>query len=277
MNLIGRLVAVSRPRFWFYLAGPVLVGLVFGIDRIDALVQPLAIALIAYFLFPANLFLYGVNDVFDADVDLFNPKKTGREIRYTGERTTRIAILVSIGLGVATVAITRPMAWPWFFAFFLLGASYSIPPVWFKRRPLLDSISNGLYILPGVGAYVAVADALPPLEIIAGAWLWTMGMHTFSAIPDIQPDRRAGIQTTATVLGPRRSLAYCFGCWALAAVAFALVDSRGGFILALYPVLILGIARAEIAVHRAYWWFPTINVAVGALFTVYGLVLLVYG
>jgi len=84
MSTLVRLLRLSRPRFWLYLAGPVLVGLSFGADAIADLAAPLSLALVAYFLLPANVFLYGVNDVFDADVDRENPKKDEKEVRYRG-------------------------------------------------------------------------------------------------------------------------------------------------------------------------------------------------
>jgi 4-hydroxybenzoate polyprenyltransferase len=94
-----------------------------------------------------------------------------------------------------------------------------------------------------------------------------MGMHTFSAIPDIEPDRAAGIRTTATMLGESRTLAYCFGCWLAAAVVFGLVDVRLGLVLAAYPLMVLGVGLSSVAVDRAYWWFPALNTAVGTLLT----------
>jgi 4-hydroxybenzoate polyprenyltransferase len=98
-----------------------------------------------------------------------------------------------------------------------------------------------------------------------------MAMHTFSAIPDIGPDRRAGIRTTATVLGERRTLAYCGVCWLLAAGAFGLLDVRAGALLLLYPLLAAGVAETDISVSRAYWWFPAVNTLVGMVLTLGGL------
>jgi 4-hydroxybenzoate polyprenyltransferase len=104
-----------------------------------------------------------------------------------------------------------------------------------------------------------------------------MAMHTFSAIPDVEPDRAAGIETTATRLGERWTYAYCAACWALAAVAFGLLDVRLGALLAVYPVAVVLVARSSIDVSRAYWWYPAINTAVGALVTMGGLWRLAYG
>ena len=65
----GYVLRMSRPRFWPYLAGPVVVGVAYAAASTAELFAPVAVALFVYFLLPANVFLYGVNDVFDADVD----------------------------------------------------------------------------------------------------------------------------------------------------------------------------------------------------------------
>jgi 4-hydroxybenzoate polyprenyltransferase len=265
------LLTLSRPRFWLYLAGPVLVGLAYAATMPADLVDPVPVAFVAYFLVPANVYLYGVNDVFDRDVDAANPKKSGREARFSGDRWVVGVVALAGALLVPVAAVTPAIAWPYLGAYAILATEYSAPPLRFKTTPFLDSASNGLYVLPGAAAYAAVAGAHPPVAAFAGAWLWTMAMHTFSAIPDIDPDREAGIRTTATALGERRTYGYCIACWTGAAAAFALVDVRLGALLAVYPVFTLGVARSSVAVDRAYWWFPILNTIVGAVLTAGGL------
>jgi 4-hydroxybenzoate polyprenyltransferase len=261
------LLILSRPRFWFYLAGPVVVGVAAAAETVPDLFLPVGFALFGYFLLPANVLLYGVNDIFDADIDTENPKKTEREARWQGGPAVVASVVASGLLAVPLFAIAPGAAWPWLAGFLLLAVEYSAPPARFKTTPLLDSLSNGLYILPGIAAYAAVAGSQPPALAVVGAWLWTMGMHTFSAIPDIDPDRRAGIRTTATWLGERRTYGYVAACWLAAAVAFAVVDPRLGALMAVYPVFVAWVAASSVAVDRAYWWFPALNTAVGTLFT----------
>lgn len=267
----------SRPRFWLYLAGPVLVGAVYGASQPADLVSPVVVVLFAYFLLPGNLFLYGVNDVFDADVDRTNPKKAGRERRYRGDRLTRVSVIASALLGLALVPVVPPQAVPWIVGFLVLGAAYSVPPIRLKIRPPLDSLSNGLYILPGAAAYAALAGTAPPLLAVVGGWLWTMAMHTFSAIPDVEPDRRAGIRTMATVLGTRYASVYTGLTWLLAAGVFAVLDLRLGAIFLVYPLLSAVIGLADVPTDRAYWWYPAINAAAGMALTFGGLWGLFYG
>ena len=265
------LLVLSRPRFWLYLAGPVAVGVTYGISDVSELFTPVTIGLAAYFLVPANVYLYGVNDVFDADIDEVNPKKSDREERWHGDRFVLAAVSLSAVAGLVTFAVTPTVAWPYLGGFFLLAAGYSAPPVRFKTTPLLDSVSNGLYILPGAAAYATVAGTHPPLFAFIGAWLWTMGMHTFSAIPDIEPDREAGIRTTATLLGAGRTYGYCGVVWAAAALSFAVVDVRLGALLGVYPVFVSWVAVSSVDVSRAYWWFPAVNTVVGTLLAMGGL------
>ena len=272
-----RLLRRSRPRFWLYLAGPVLVGAAYGADSVEELFGLPAVAMFAYFLLPANVYLYGVNDLFDADVDAENPKKEGREMRWSGDPAVLAAVVLS-GLGLlGLLALVPPVARPWLGGFLVLATAYSAPPLRLKTRPPHDSVSNGLYVLPGAAAYATLAGAHPPLLALVGGWAWTMGMHTFSAVPDIEPDRRAGIRTTATALGERATLLYCAACWLLAAAVFALLDVRAGVLLLLYPLLVAGIDAADVAVERAYWWYPAINTVVGMVLTLGGLWGVVHG
>jgi 4-hydroxybenzoate polyprenyltransferase len=271
------LLTLSRPRFWLYLAGPVIVGVTAAARSPPELFAPLAVGFFAYFLVPANLFLYGVNDVFDADVDAENPKKEGREARWQGGRTVVVTILVSGTLGLLLSAVSPAVAWPYLAGFFFLAVEYSAPPLRFKTTPFLDSLSNGLYILPGAAAFAALSGTHPPLPALVGAWLWTMGMHTFSAIPDIEPDREAGIRTTATVLGEERTYAYCGAAWLAAAVAFSVVDARVSLLLLAYPVVVFVLYWSEVPTERAYWWYPALNTLVGMVLTLGLLWRLLYG
>jgi len=277
-SFFGYLFWLSRPRFWLYLAGPVAVGVVYGATSVAEFFQPLSLALFAWFLVPANLFLYGVNDIFDIDIDETNPKKGegGREVRYTGDGLVVMVVYLAGAVGTLFgFALTTEGIYT-LAAFFALAVEYSAPPLRFKTTPFLDSLSNGLYVLPGVVAYVAIAGKSPPLLAVAGGWLWTMGMHTFSAVPDIEPDREAGIDTTATVLGERWTLVYCGAVWLAAAALMWLLHPFLGVVFGAYPVLTVLFVLSEVSLDRAYWWFPVINTAAGAVVTMGGVWVVLY-
>lgn len=272
---VGYLLWLSRPRFWFYLAGPVLLGVIYAAADPMDLVDPMAVALFAYFLIPANIFLYGINDAFDARADAHNLKKDGREVRYRNLLAVNVAVVLCGFMGLVFLPLLPRAGTVAMAGFLLLSLAYNAPPLRFKTTPFLDSVSNGLYVLPGVTAYVTVAGSFPPSAAVVGGWLWMMGMHTFSAIPDIGLDRAAGVRTTATLLGGRNGFRYCVAVWLLAALAFVTLHPALGVLLAVYPILAIGVSLLGVDVDRACWWVPALNAAVGVGLTIPGLWVLV--
>ncbi len=278
-SLLGYLFWMSRPRFWLYLAGPVVVGVVYAAGSSAEFFSLPAVLAFLYFLVPANVFLYGVNDIYDADVDEYNPKKDeeGREVRYSGDALVVMVVYLATATGVFLVPFLPITGLYALAGFYALGTQYSAPPLRFKTTPVFDSLSNGLYVLPGVVAYTAVAGQFPPVFAVVGGWLWTMAMHTFSAIPDIEPDREAGIRTTATVLGERGAMVYCGACWLAAAVVMALLHPFLGAVFAGYPLFVGTIRALDVDVDRAYWWFPVVNTLAGMVLTLGGIWVVTYG
>lgn len=269
------LLRISRPRFWLYLGGTYLVGFTAGTGRLADFGTPGFWAYLIYFLVPANLFLYGINDLFDEDTDRHNPKKGLQEHRLLSseKRTLAVAVATCAALGAALAVVFVPDSMTWaaratMLGFLALGAGYSLPPLRFKARPFLDFPSNVLYALPGVLGYLLVADKAPPVVAVVGAFAWTGAMHLFSAVPDIEADRAAELATTATELGARASLALCAALWLVAAwVAVTRIGAPLGWLACLYPLSAALLVARPAAVARAYWFFPLANAAAGfALF-----------
>lgn len=261
------LLAISRPRFWLYLAGTYLVGYTAGAASPAAFAAPGFWLHLLYFTLPANIFLYGVNDLFDADTDQHNAKKGTREHRLARpeRRAVAAAVAAAAALGLALAAAAP--SWPaqaFMLAFLVLGAGYSVPPLRFKARPGLDVASNVLYAMPGALGFVQAAGAWPPPAALAGAAAWTGAMHLFSAVPDIDADRAAGLSTAATVLGARAALLACAALWmAACAAAWAVAGPPLALVGAIYPAAAVALAARPSQVGRAYWAFPALNAAVG--------------
>ena len=89
-------------------------------------------------------------------------------------------------------------------------------------------------------------------------------MHLFSAVPDIEADRAAGLATSATVLGTRGSLAVCAVLWSMSCyAAWALVGIPVALPAAMYPSAAVAVAFRPDHVARAYWYFPALNALAG--------------
>jgi len=269
-NSLALLVATSRPRFWLYLGGTYLLGYTLGAASLNLFVDPRFFLHLFYFLFVANLLLYGVNDLFDADTDQFNEKKlTHEHLLMISERSVLIlALCLSGALSLGLVLFQGNWSAAGILvAFLFLAVFYSAPPLRFKARPVIDSASNVLYALPGIMGYYQTSGEFPTAPALVAAAAWSSSMHLFSAIPDIDADQKAGLITTAVVLGERYSLIACTLLW----LVFASIVLYSGLLwplslLALvYPAIPLFLLFKPVLIGRIYWRFAGLNGLVGFL------------
>lgn len=266
VNLRGalhRLLIHSRPRFWLYTAGPFLVGYGAGVEDLSQFAEPLFVYGMLYFLIFANIYLYGVNDLFDLDTDLLNPKKAGPERSAAGATRLLGASVAASALAAAPLALD-PTAAALVVLYLVLSASYSTPPLRLKARPFLDSYSNWLYIVPAALGYYLSSGSLPPAWVWAAGVAWTAGMHALSAVPDIEADRKAGVKTVAVALGPRGTMIFVVANWLVTALILTTRDPLLAPSL-LYPAIALYLTLRPHLVPTWYWHFPAINAVMGAL------------
>jgi len=264
------LLLISRWRFWLYLAGTYLIGYTSSASSCHSFEDWRFWLNIGYFTLPANLLLYGINDLFDSDTDTINPKKATKEVLL--DETKRKIVLQSLPfLALISIAIlviqTSAAASITMMVFLILTICYSTPPIRLKARPFLDSASNSLYACPLIIGYAQNTGKLPGVEIIAAAIFWTSAMHLLSAIPDINSDKAALLKTSATQLGTSGSLLVCAILWA-SCCAF-LWHNRlllpFSYLAAIYPLIpfMLLIFRKERLIEKVYWYYPILNGAAG--------------
>jgi 4-hydroxybenzoate polyprenyltransferase len=260
---------VSRPRFWFYLFGPYIVGLAAAMSTVNDLAHWRYLVFGLYFLFPANLLVYGLNDIFDYETDSLNQKKTDYEALVGPDKRKSLFLLIAaLNLPFILIAAAQfnVLAFAALQTFIFLSIFYSSPPIRAKTKPVLDAAFNILYIMPGVFAYALVTRQLPPAELIIAGGFWTAAMHAYSAIPDIEADKKAGLKTIATTFGAYGTLAICFGLYA--AAAFLSAKYLGITAVGLgsaYMILMLASVRSVQTgqIFKLYKAFPLINVAAG--------------
>jgi len=262
------LLKLSRPRFWIYLIGPVLLGSAAALTN-GGRWSWIAGLVLLVFTFPANLFIYGVNDIFDQETDALNPKKQGYETQLDPTKTKRILWVCLFGLIPALILFlflprTALIA---FLVFLFLGAFYSAPPIRAKAIPFLDAAFNVLYLVPALVAWYAFGGgAVNWFYVLAGA-AWCMAMHAYSAVPDIEADTKAGLRTIATVLGKQGTLLLCAFLYGVAAglVYWRLPGVIPLTLGALYVALMLKSVRTQSPeeLFRIYTWFPWVNTFVG--------------
>lgn len=282
---LSRLLRISRPRFWLYEVGTYAVGVAAALAYVSTngggAPTPLTFALILlfflYFLFPANLFIYGINDIHDYETDRLNPKKIAYETLVMPDEHAKLmriilatnmpfVLLAGILAGLGTVSWGACAA---FFVFLLCAWQYSAPPVRAKARPLFDSLfSAGHYVATGVFAYLlAGGNELSWVLVVAGM-AWAVAMHAYSAVPDIDADTESGIQTIATELGRDGTIILCLGLYLSAGILATIHTGFIALVLALVyaALMILSLrAKSEDALFALYAKFPLVNALAGAV------------
>ena len=222
---LKKLLLISRPISWPNTAYPfaaayLVTGGVFDILFIIATL---------YFVIPYNLLMYGVNDVFDYESDMRNPRKGGIE----GAREQKA--FHPVILWAATIANMPFIVYLLMFGSFAAGLvlafvvffviAYSLGGLRFKEIPVLDSITSSLHFV-GPMIYAMVLTGFSPsyLPYVVAFFLWGMASHAFGAVQDIIPDREGKLASIATVFGAR------FTTWLVFAMyvsASAIIMSQG--------------------------------------------------
>lgn len=204
--MIRELFVSSRPLSWVNTAFPFAAAYLLTTGRID-----LTFVLgTVFFLVPYNLAMYGINDVFDYESDLRNPRKGGVEGAVLDTRMHRPTIIASIVTTVPfvvyLVAIGPPLSWLVLAISLFAVVAYSAKGLRFKEKPFLDSVTSSThFVSPAVyGLVLAGAVFTPQLWALLGAfYLWGMASHAFGAVQDVTADREAQISSIATVIGAR--------------------------------------------------------------------------
>ena len=262
------LFRISRPRFWIYVFGPYIVGALAGAPNLGALLDWRVWVWGLFFLFPANLLIYGVNDIFDYETDRRNAKKTGYENLLLPAQYRKIGRAIAFFcLPFAPfLGFVPPNCWAALAAFLFFSIGYSAPPIRAKARPIWDSVFNVLYVCPGVFAFFLAGGQNFSWLLLLGAWAWAMAMHAYSAVPDISADKASDLSTVATFLGLHGTLGFCLGLYLFSAlVGFFALGWLALALGALYALLMIFSLRAnsEGGVMRLYRFFPLINTLAG--------------
>ena len=228
--MIRALLLSSRPLNWVNTAFPFAAAYFLTTGRID-----LTLVLgTVFFLIPYNLAMYGINDVFDYESDLRNPRKGGVEGALLDpgmHRPTIIAAIVTTVPFLAyLVAVGNPLSWLVLAVSMFAVVAYSAKGLRFKERPFLDSLTSSThFVSPAVyGLVLAGAVFTPQLWALLGAFfLWGLASHAFGAVQDVIADREGGISSIATVIGARSTVRVAVVAYLLGGVLLLFTEWPG--------------------------------------------------
>ena len=276
-STLRQLLGTSRPLSWINTAYPFAAAYLLAGGGIDA---ALLVGTV-FFLVPYNLLMYGVNDVFDHESDLRNPRKGGAEGIVLDRRVHRTTLWAA-GLGtlpfvVALMVLGDAASGALLLVVLAAVVGYSAPGIRLKERPGLDSLTSAVHFV-GPAAFGLVLAGGPvgatSVAALSAFLLWGMASHALGAVQDIGPDREAGIGSVATALGAARTVRLALGLYAAAG---ALMLTTGWptalagllvlpYLASAWPFRSLADDEAEQA-HRAWLRFLRLNLLSGFLLT----------
>lgn len=277
-------LASSRPISWINTAYPFAAAYLMSGGQVGVTF----VVLTVFFLVPYNLLMYGINDVFDYESDLRNPRKGGVEgvvlDRGLHRLTLWSAVLSTVPFLVVAVviAVTSPdvdvraclaaMA-----VSIAAVVAYSAPGLRFKERPVLDSITSSTHFVSPAVVGLAYAGANPSAAVwaaLAAFFGWGMASQAFGAVQDIEADRAGGIASVATVFGAARTVRLAMACY-LASALLMLGAGWPGALAAVVPLAYLvniagyrSLDDADCERSNAGWRrFLWLNIVAGFLIT----------
>lgn len=270
-----KLFKVSRPISWVNTAYPFAATyLVLG-GGFDALFFIGTL----FFLIPYNLLMYGINDVFDYESDIRNPRKNSIEGALEAKEfhptILWAAAIISLPFGVAIILLSPLHAAAIFVGVMFFVAAYSVKGLRFKEIPFLDSITSSIHFAGPMVYAIALTGFQPAAWPFAVAlFLWGIASHAFGAVQDVIPDREGKLASVATIIGARNTVRLSALLYAAAVLTIAL---QGGLSLIVALAGTLYIANVAPYLHitdatsgkanQGWRRFIWLNYIVGAIVT----------
>lgn len=271
-----KLFYVSRPVSWPNTAYPFAAGYLVSGGSFGWLF----VVGTLFFLIPYNLLMYGINDVFDYESDMQNPRKGSiegaREQKAFHPTIICASALLPVPFLAYLFAVGSVPANMTLVVLLFFVVAYSVKYLRFKEMPLLDSITSSIHFVgPLLYALVLTGSLAVGAPFIAAFFLWGMASHALGAVQDIVPDRKGGIHSIATALGAQKTMyfvllsyiaaIFIMGMQGMAATVISVVGLL--YVANILPFLRItdaGSARVNVAWRRFIW----LNLFVGFVVTV---------
>lgn len=208
---LKKLFWIARPVSWPNTAYPFAAAYLVSGGQLD-----LAFWIgVVFFLGPYNLLMYGINDVFDYESDIKNPRKGGiegmREQKVFHPTIVRGAIIANLPFIVYFLIIGNWLSRLTFLAVIFFVLAYSVAGLRFKEKAVLDAMTSSLHFVgPMLFALTLTGLTNSAWPFIIAFFLWGMASQAFGAVQDIIPDRAGSLQSIATVFGARWTVRIAF-------------------------------------------------------------------
>ncbi len=248
MDTIRVIFSSSRPISWVNTAFPYGLAYLLSGGSLDWLFW----VGVFFFLIPYNIAMYGINDVFDYESDIRNPRKGGVEGAVVAKKyhSTLLwaSVISTVPFLVALYAAGNLTSAAWLTLSVAAVIAYSAPVLRFKERPLLDAITSSIHFTSPalVGATITGENISGAFWLALGAFfLWGMASQILGAVQDVRADREAGLSSIATAMGARAATRLATIIYVVAAALVFMMPA---------PAWIVGIAALTYVVNAGRFW-----------------------
>lgn len=235
---VRELLVASRPVSWINTAYPFAAAYLMTTREMDVVL----IVGTLFFLIPYNLAMYGINDVFDYESDMRNPRKGGAHGAVLDRRLHTITLwaagILCIPFVVFLVIVGSALSWLILAASLFFVVFYSAPPLRLKEVPFADSLTSSIHFFSPAVYGLVLAGAVWTWQlaaVIVAFALWGIASHAFGAVQDVAADRAADISSIATAMGARWTVRFALFVYT-AAGAVMLATAWPGPLAALLAV-----------------------------------------
>ena len=242
-QLLQKMVVSSRPISWINTAFPFAAGYLATGGSPGSYFWVATL----YFLVPYNFLVYIVNDVYDYESDIQNPRKNSIEGGILPPSTHAFMLRVTIlfnAVFLVYLLLFGTLISNLLLIFIVFAAvSYSAPPLRLKEKPFFDSINSSLhFVTPLMLALLLTGWQQAYWPAVVAFFFWGCASHVFGAVQDIIPDREGKLASIATYLGARNTVRFSLILYVLSIICTAILGWPAIIVcapLVLYVLMVL--------------------------------------
>jgi len=197
---------ISRPGLWFATVWLYLLPT----SQMDVFESPQFWFGLLYVTFPLNFLVYGWNDIVDQETDAVNPRKN---TFWFGARGTeaqlaslpKVIVFVQLIFMIPFVYLEGIPMLILFAGLVLINWLYNLKKNGLRSRPPLELLCQIGYLLVAPFSILVNDTANLPWLTFGYLFLFAMQSHLIGEVMDIEPDRKSGRRTTATIIGMKNT------------------------------------------------------------------------
>lgn len=212
MRNLLTIIKVSRPVFWL---GPIFIFTAGFLASGSKEILNILLGFI-FITLPMGIIVYGLNDISDRESDKINDRKGGIEgyiLNVHDEKfISKLAFLNAALFSLLYIFLGNCVSSLIIFLILIFSLLYSFKPIRLKSIPILDSLSNGIWMLLIflLGYSSGGSNASFPIKVTLALFFGVFAVHAMTTLMDFEIDKKMDDRTIGGFLHKRGTAFLCF-------------------------------------------------------------------